>query len=883
MASLGMTIESDDENIKTPDIDSDSDNSASNEVLDDSFDIFDNYSSSTSAVEALASGLGGTGSWNFKGAIALLAENDKGFPERVGVGNIIKAERREMLEGEDELGRGDCDDDNDSSDGSSSEDGEEDGNSSDEASSGSSSSDGEEDGIDSDHEKEDLDDDNIRNQIASDEDSDGDSDSSEDREAALEEAKAAKFFEDGGDNKTENTNSDDEVILFSQLNLSRPLMRGIAAIGYSQPTPIQAMTIPHALAGKDVCGSAVTGSGKTGAFLLPILEKLIHLPRGCTRALILAPTRELAAQCISMMTSLARFTSLTSCLIVGGAKNVNAQAAELRNRPDVVVATPGRLLDHVTNSQSVDFDEVSMLVLDEADRLLELGFVEEVTEIIKSIPVNRQTMLFSATFGTKVDELIKLSLKKPVRVRAGRENTDSHVEVAPRLEQEFIRIRSGNEANREAMLLSLLTRTFKSRVICFFDTKVAAHRMMIIAGLCGIKVGELHGNLTQVQRLEALEAFKNGEMEVLFCTDLAARGLDVNNVQAVINYEMPNVTTYVHRIGRTARAGCGGKSCTLISEGRRHLMKDVVRDAEKKKKDSKGSKGGAGAVEAIIKSRTIPTSVISFFNKKIVKLQPHIKEVIAAEAVAKLDRRTEMEMTKAENIILHADEIKSRPERTWFQNKNDKRDIKNQMLENNKGKLADDGSKKKKGTAEQEKLSDYEKQYLAHSRGKDQGLSRKKKRRLIIRREIEEAQEERRKEFEESGNIQKKVMNDQSMKASARAAKMKVTKKRDVDAYDDAVADEDHRERTEAQQAKKKIKRPMGGDGGGLFDDEIISFSQRQKKNEERLAEQKDKGGGASAGKYSFTEFDPNLVGRKKKGAKKGSGKFKSKSKHKRR
>ena len=226
--------------------------------------------------------------------------------------------------------------------------------------------------------------------------------------------------------------------------------------------------------------------------------------------------------------------------------------------------------------------------------------------------------------------------------------------------------------------------------------------------------------------MEALEAFKNGEIEVLFCTDLAARGLDVNSVQAVINYEMPNVTTYVHRIGRTARAGCGGRSCTLISEGRRHLMKDVVRDAEKKNIDSKSTGG------AVIKSRTIPTSVISFFNKKIIQLQPHIKEVIAAEAVAKLDRRAEMEMTKAENIIKHADEISARPAKTWFQNKNDKKvskppppvmrrqlpvpetnhsfsfrslvqDLKDAMLSQNKGKL-DNKSGGDKGKETREKL-----------------------------------------------------------------------------------------------------------------------------------------------------------------------------------
>ena len=210
-----------------------------------------------------------------------------------------------------------------------------------------------------------------------------------------------------------------------------------------------------------------------------------------------------------------------------------------------MVATPGRLLDHITNSQGVDLDDVEFLILDEADRLLDLGFQDEVHEIIKACPTERQTMLFSATMSTKVDELIKLSLKRPVRISAtdkkkmGKTTSNNGVEVAPRLEQEFVRIRSGNEGvNREGMLLALLTRTFKSRTIVFFDTKVAAHRLMIVCGLCGIKCAELHGNLTQVQRLEALEAFREGSVDVLLCTDLAARGLDIPGVEAVINFEM---------------------------------------------------------------------------------------------------------------------------------------------------------------------------------------------------------------------------------------------------------------------------------------------------------------------------------------------------------
>lgn len=192
------------------------------------------------------------------------------------------------------------------------------------------------------------------------------------------------------------------------------------------------------------------------------------------------------------------------------------------------------------------------------------GFQDEVHEIVKSCPIERQTLLFSATMGTKVDELIRLSLKRPVRIHvSGRhgDNTEGGVEVANRLEQEFVRVRTGNEGiKREAMLLSVLTRTYKSRVIVFFDTKVDAHRLMIVAGLCGIKCAELHGNLTQVQRLQALEQFREGSVDVLFATDLAARGLDISSVEAVINFEMPaQVETYVHRIGRTARAGRGGK------------------------------------------------------------------------------------------------------------------------------------------------------------------------------------------------------------------------------------------------------------------------------------------------------------------------------------
>ena len=242
---------------------------------------------------------------------------------------------------------------------------------------------------------------------------------------------------------------------------------------------------------------------------------------------------------------------------------------------------------------------------------------------------------------TTVDELIKISLKRPVRIHVttktksginGTDNAPGELEVAERLEQEFIRVRSGNEGvNREAMLLALLTRTYTKAVIIFLDTKRQAHRMTIICGLCGMKCAELHGDLTQVERLRSLERFRNGEVDVLFATDLAARGLDVTGISAVLNFEMPSrVETYVHRIGRTARAGRGGKSCTLIGEGRRHLMKEVVKDAEEKRRriESSGEKEAMDSSvlsSGMIRSRTIPVAVISHFSAKINSLESHVR------------------------------------------------------------------------------------------------------------------------------------------------------------------------------------------------------------------------------------------------------------------
>ena len=531
----------------------------------------------------------------------------------------------------------------------------------------------------------------------------------------------------------------------------------------------------------------------------------------------------------------------------------NEQATELRSRPDVVVATPGRLLDHITNSQGVDFDDLEFLVLDEADRLLDLGFQEEVHELVKACPTERQTMLFSATMSTKVDDLISLSMKRPVRIQAtdktkknaGESSSNNGVEVAPRLEQEFVRIRAGNEGvNREGMLLALLTRTFKSRTIVFFDTKVVAHRLMIICGLCGIKCAELHGNLTQVQRLEALEAFREGSVDVLLCTDLAARGLDIPGVEAVVNFEMPSqVETYVHRIGRTARAGRGGKSCTLIGEGRRFLMKEVIKDAEEKtrKAKSKNKQESTG----VIRSRTIPSAVVAHFVAKINSLAQHVKEVMDAEAVAKMDRIAEMEAMRVQNIIEHKNEIQARPQKEWFATPKQKLSTKAAAAERRKE------MEERAGT------------------GKHR-MTRKKRRAQEVREAMREAQEEARQEMEESGKKSKKAFTDAAMKGSAKEAKRKEAQ-RERELQSRSLYDEDmQRERKKKQKKRKAASSGSDALGdGGLFSEEKVSYSKKAKKSE---ADSPRKSA------YTFHEYDPN----KKKAKKKSHHGFKSRSKYKR-
>jgi ATP-dependent RNA helicase DDX27 len=284
---------------------------------------------------------------------------------------------------------------------------------------------------------------------------------------------------------------------FAAMNLSRALLRALTALSLTVPTPIQARAIPLALLGRDILGSAVTGSGKTAAFMVPILERLGYRDRGkggqACRVLVLCPTRELAVQCEAVGRALAEKGGLDVrfALLVGGL-SLNAQAHALRTLPDILIATPGRLIDHLTNTPSFTLSALDVLVIDEADRMLEAGFTDELEEIIKACPRSRQTMLFSATMTDTVDELVKLSLDKPIRVFV-----DPKRNTALGLTQEFVRIRSDD--TRSPSLLTLCKRTVREKCIIFFRSKALAHQMRVVFGLCDLKAAELHGNLTQEQ------------------------------------------------------------------------------------------------------------------------------------------------------------------------------------------------------------------------------------------------------------------------------------------------------------------------------------------------------------------------------------------------
>jgi ATP-dependent RNA helicase RhlE len=345
-------------------------------------------------------------------------------------------------------------------------------------------------------------------------------------------------------------------LAFSALKLHPSLLRGIEDLGFVRPTPIQSEAIPHALAGRDLLASAVTGSGKTAAFLLPILHQLIDRPRGTTRALILAPTRELALQIVEDLRGLARHTGLRSAAVHGGV-GMGPQEKAFRTGTEILVATPGRLLDHFQQKYAT-LAGLEYLVLDEADRMLDMGFLPDIRRVLKHIPKPKQTFFFSATMPAPIEALTREILRAPAKVAL-----QSKAAPAARVTQAVYPVPT---ALKGELLIELLKRGHMDDVLVFTRTKHRADRLAKLLNKAGISADRIHGNRSQAQRTRALAGFKDGDFQVLVATDIAARGIDVEELGHVVNFDVPAVPEdYIHRVGRTARADAAGDAFTLVA------------------------------------------------------------------------------------------------------------------------------------------------------------------------------------------------------------------------------------------------------------------------------------------------------------------------------
>ncbi|WP_194724413.1 DEAD/DEAH box helicase [Noviherbaspirillum malthae] len=363
------------------------------------------------------------------------------------------------------------------------------------------------------------------------------------------------------------------AVRFEDFGLSPDILRALADQGYVHPTPIQAEAIPIVLQGRDVMGAAQTGTGKTAGFSLPIIQLLLaHAntsaspARHPVRALILTPTRELADQVADNVKAYSRHTPLRSTVIFGGV-DMAPQTSALRSGVEIVIATPGRLLDHV-QQKTLNLSQTQILVMDEADRMLDMGFLPDLQRIINLLPKQRQNLMFSATFSPEIKKLANSFLKNPVTIEVARSNAtaDNVTQVLFKVEE---------DAKQEAVAHIIRTRGLK-QVIVFSNTKIGASRLSRHLEKEGIKASAIHGDKTQTERMAALEAFKQGTIEVLVATDVAARGLDIAELPCVINFDLPyNAEDYVHRIGRTGRAGASGDAISLFSDKDARLLTDI--------------------------------------------------------------------------------------------------------------------------------------------------------------------------------------------------------------------------------------------------------------------------------------------------------------------
>jgi len=359
---------------------------------------------------------------------------------------------------------------------------------------------------------------------------------------------------------------------FDTLGLSAELVRAVSEKGYSQPTPIQKKAIPVILEGRDILAGAQTGTGKTAGFTLPMLQQLAQRKgqqsqaQSGPRALVLAPTRELAAQVNESVIAYSRYVNLKSAVVFGGV-NINPQIKALRKGVDIVVATPGRLLDHV-NQRTVNLSNIEIVVLDEADRMLDMGFINDIRKILSHCPKQRQNLLFSATYSKEIRELSQKLLQNPVLIEVAKQN------IAAQNVQHLIHP-VDRERKRE-LLSSLIGSENWRQVLVFTRTKHGADKLAKQLGQDGLHSAAIHGNKSQGARTRALADFKSGKVRVLVATDIAARGLDIDQLPHVVNFELPNIAEdYVHRIGRTGRAGNEGTAISLVCIDEHKLLFDI--------------------------------------------------------------------------------------------------------------------------------------------------------------------------------------------------------------------------------------------------------------------------------------------------------------------
>jgi len=362
-------------------------------------------------------------------------------------------------------------------------------------------------------------------------------------------------------------------LTFASLGLSKPLLQAIEEQGYTEPSPIQAKAIPHVIDGKDVMAAAQTGTGKTAGFTLPILHRLStgSRPQGKgnkARALVLTPTRELAAQVAASVETYGQNLNIKSAVVFGGVK-INPQMQRLRGGVDVLIATPGRLLD-LHSQNAIQFDQLEVLILDEADRMLDMGFIHDIRRIIKLLPKKRQTLLFSATFSDDIRQLAKTIVYQPVEVSVSPPNS-----TVDTVKQSLIAV---EKSDKTRILTQLIKDNSWFQVLVFSRTKHGANRLVKQLTAKGVESAAIHGNKSQGARTKALSEFKNNKVRVLVATDIAARGIDIDQLPYVVNFDLPQVAEdYVHRIGRTGRAGASGEAFSLVSHDEFKLLREIER------------------------------------------------------------------------------------------------------------------------------------------------------------------------------------------------------------------------------------------------------------------------------------------------------------------